>query len=347
MSEAVRMSGAEQIPYFRTAEFSELMLENERLMCKFANAPEGSRAVFITGSGTASMEASIMNVFDKSDRVIVVNGGSFGHRFAELCEIHEIPHTEIKLGFGEPLTAEKLAEFDGKDHTAFVVNIHETSTGMHYDLDLISDFCQRNGLFLLVDAISSFIADPIDMSGSGIDLMITGSQKALACPPGVSVIVMNKKTVDLIAGKKIKCMYLNLRDALKNGERGQTPFTPAVGTLIQINIRLREIESSGGIGAETSKIAALAKDFRERIAGLPFEIASPALSNAVTPLHPLNASAYDIFLHLKDEYNIWVCPNGGELADKIFRVGHIGALTAEDNQTLINAFCDMRERGLL
>ena len=71
------------------------------------------------------------------------------------------------------------------------------------------------------------------------------------------------------------------------------------------------------------------------------------MSNAVTPLKPRNVSAYDIFLTMKDEYHIWICPNGGNLKDKVFRVGHIGALTKDDNTTLINAFKDMQQRGLL
>ena len=69
--------------------------------------------------------------------------------------------------------------------------------------------------------------------------------------------------------------------------------------------------------------------------------------NAVTPLHPLNVSAYDVFMKLKEEYGIWVCPNGGELKDNVFRVGHIGALTKDDNTTLVNAFKDLQIRGLL
>ena len=80
---------------------------------------------------------------------------------------------------------------------------------------------------------------------------------------------------------------------------------------------------------------------------LPFEIVSESMSNAVTPLHPLTASANDIFLTLKDEYGIWVCPNGGELKDTVFRVGHIGDLTTEDNDKLIAALKDMQKRGLI
>lgn len=140
---------------------------------------------------------------------------------------------------------------------------------------------------------------------------------------------------------------LNLKSALKNGERGQTPFTPAVGTLRQINARLREIEAAGGVESETKKIAELAQDFRAKIKGLPLEIVSESMSNAVTPLHPLNVSAYDVFMTLKDEYGIWICPNSGEMKETIFRVGHIGALTKEDNTTLVNAFKDLQKRGLL
>ena len=345
--EEVRTIGAEQVPYFRTPEFSKIMFENENLMKKFAKADENARVVFLTGSGTAAMEASVMNVFDTQDKVLIVNGGSFGQRFVKICEIHQIPYTEIKLEIGKKLTQEMLNEYDGKGYTGFLVNIHETSTGVHYDPVMISEFCKKNHMFLLVDAISSFLADEFDMEKLGVDLMLTGSQKALACPPGISVIILSEHAVQRVYEKTPQCLYLDLKEALKNGERGQTPFTPAVGILRQIHARLQEIEKAGGVEAETEKIASLAADFRKKIEGMPFEIPSESMSNAVTPLHPLNVSAYKIFETLKDEYHIWVCPNGGDLAEKIFRVGHIGALTTDDNTTLVEALKDMQNRGLL
>lgn len=346
-SETVLAVGAEQVPYFRTAEFSETMLENEKLIKKFAMASDDSRAVFITGSGTAAMEASILNCLTSKDKAIVVNGGSFGQRFVNLMDMYNIPYSEIKLEQGQTLTKEMLSKFDGKAYTAFVVNIHETSTGVLYDVDLISEFCKRNNLFFLVDSISSFLADRFDMEHLAVDIMITGSQKALACPPGISVIVLSPKAIERVKEGVSKCMYLNLKDALKNAERGQTPFTPAVSILRQVNVRLREIDALGGVEAESRRIAALAADFRERIKGLPFEIASKSMSNAVTPLHPTTASAYNIFLVLKNEYGIWVCPNGGDMKDKLFRVGHIGALSKEDNTKLINAFKDLQRRSII
>lgn len=346
-SDNIREIGGEQVPYFRTDEFSKIMLENENLVKKLAKAPKNSRAVFITGSGTASMEATVINTLTKDDKAIVINGGSFGKRFVELCNIHEIPYSEITIEFGKSLTEDMLKPYDNKGYTTLIVNVHETSTGVHYDIDMISKFCKRNNLFLIVDAISSFLADPFDMEKLNASVMITGSQKALACPPGISIIVLSAEAVERIENNDPKCMYLNLKSALKDQERGQTPFTPAVGILRQINARLKEIEKNGGAESEIARIQTLAMDFREKIKDLPFELVSKFPSNAVTSLHPLNVSAYDIFLELKNNYNIWICPNGGALKDKVFRVGHIGDLKIEDNDELITALKDMEKRGLL
>jgi len=349
-SEAVRAIGREQVPYFRTAEFSAVMLENERLVKKFAKAGENARVCFMTGSGTASMEAAVANVFTREDRVLVIDGGGFGHRFVELLEIYEIPHEIIRPAFAHGVTAEQLAAYDGKGFTGFLVNLDETSVGVLYDIKLISDFCRRNGIFLVVDSISSFLCDPFDMAALDVQVMITGSQKALACPPGISLIVLSEKAVERVYANRPRTMYLDLKLALKNGERGQTPFTPAVGTLRQINARLKEIDAAGGADAEVARIGGLASYFRNKIReyGLPFEIVSHSLPNAVTSLTPTGGvSANDIFLALKDEYGIWVCPNGGELKDTVFRVGHIGALEEKDYDTLLEALLDMKKRGLL
>lgn len=346
-SEAVRKIGANQVPYFRTQEFSDVMLENEKLMKEFANASEDSKVIFITGSGTASMEATVMNTLSKDDKVLIVNGGSFGQRFVDICEIHEIPHDVIKLDAGKALKKEHLDKYENSKYTAFLVNVHETSTGVLYDMDLISEFCKRNNLFLIVDAISSFLADDFQMEKWGVDVMITGSQKALACPPGISVIVLSQRAVKKVNESKVKTLYFNLKLALTNAERGQTPFTPAVGTLLQINQRLRDIKEAGGQISEQEKIASQAKDFRDRIKDLPFEIVSESLSNAVTPLKPLTNSAYEIFLIIKDEYGMWITPNGGELKDTVFRVGHIGELTIDDNTKLIEAFEDLKSKKII
>lgn len=348
-SDAVRAVGAEQVPYFRTAEFSATMLENEALVKKFAKASADSRVVFMTCSGSGGMETAIMNCLSKKDKALVVNGGSFGERFVELLTLHEIPFTEIKVEHGKALTSEHLAPYEGQGYTTFLLQKHETSTGVHFDIDLVSEFCKRNGLFLIVDTISTFLCDPFDMERLGAGVMITGSQKALACPPGIAVMVLAPDALKRVEENKCCCQYLDLKLALKNQERGQTPWTPAVGILLQINVRLKEIEANGGEDAEIARCASLAKYFRDKIIEykLPFEIISDSLSNAVTPLHPTTASAFDIFLKLKDEYGIWICPNGGSMKDTVFRVGHIGYLTTEDYDKLIAAFVDLRDKEVI
>lgn len=348
-SDAVRAIGAEQIPYFRTTEFSETMLENERLIKKFAHASEESKVVFMTCSGSGGMEAAIMNCLTKKDKALVINGGSFGERFVELLTLHEIPFTEIKLEYGKALKPEHLAEYEGKGYTAFLMQKHETSTGVHYDINLVSEFCKRNDCFLIVDTISTFLCDPFDMTTTGTGVMITGSQKALACAPGIAVMILAPSALERINKTKCCCQYLDLKLALKNMERGQTPWTPAVGILRQINVRLKEIDANGGAEAEIARCAELANYFRSKLIenNLPFEIVSESLSNAVTPLHPTTQSANEIFLKIKDEYGMWVCPNGGSMKDIIFRVGHIGYLQKEDYDKLIAAFINLRERKFI
>lgn len=344
-SEEILSIGADQVPYFRTPEFSQLMLENEAMMKEFTNSGMGSRAAFMTGSGTASMESVVVNFFDERDKVLVIDGGSFGHRFGQLCDLYNIENTKITPKSGHPLTKDALEPYEGKGYTGLLVNIHETSTGVYYDIDQISKFCQRNNIFLVVDAISSFLADPLDMTKHHIDVVITGSQKGLACPPGISVIVMAEKAVERLEEYPTRCMYLDIKNALSNGERGQTPFTPAVTILQQIHRRLTSIKENGGVETEIERTGKLAVYFREKIKEFPFTTYSKRQSNAVTSLETTACSAHELFLTLKDKYNIWICPNGGAMAESVFRVGHIGDLTTDDYDVLFDALYDLKKDG--
>ena len=138
---------------------------------------------------------------------------------------------------------------------------------------------------------------------------------------------------------------------LKDGERGQTPFTPAVGTLIQLNEKLKRIEETGGIEHQNKIARERAAYFRKAIQGLPLKMFTEEKdsSNCVTALCPTKegVNAHKIFEIIKDEYGIWICPNAGDMAEKVFRVGHIGSISNEEIDTLISAFKDLVRRGLL
>ncbi|MCG7408762.1 aminotransferase class V-fold PLP-dependent enzyme [Paenibacillus sp. ACRRX] len=347
MEQDILKIGSEQIPYFRTEQFSNLMIENEMLMNKCVKASESARVIFLTASGTAAMEATIMNLFDKSDKLLIVNGGTFGTRFKEICDIHGFLSEEICLDHGEILTNQHLESYENNNFTGFLINMHETSTGVLYDMELVSGFCKRNNLMLVVDAISSFLADRYDMSEYNVNATILSSQKAIALPPGMSFVVLDGKAQERVLRNNVKSLYFNFKNYLLDGLRGQTPYTPAVSILLQLRERLRKIDSIG-VDRTVEEVARIAQDFRTKIKGLPLMITSSSLSNAVTPLKPIGkVPADEIFKYLKDHCQIYVCPNGGSLSKVLFRVGHIGALTEDDNSELVNALIDMNKKGLL
>jgi len=335
--------GSEQVPYFRTDEFSNLSLNNEEMLLNLIGAPKDSRAIFLTGSGTAAMEASVMNILNENDKVLVVNGGSFGARFKQICDIHGLENDEIKLNYYAQLSQEILDQYNDKGYTALLINVHETSTGVLYDMKLVSEFCKRNNILLIVDAISSFLADHFNMAAYRANVTILSSQKAIALPPGMSYIIVDQFAQERINKNRINSLYYDLKRYLADGERGQTPFTPAVSNLIQLNKRLKSIVEYG-INNVIADVLVLAENFRAKIGELPLKIAHDHLSNALTPIIPQGkANAKEIFETLKNDHGIFVVPSGGELEQVLFRVGHIGALSINDNKTLINALNDMKE----
>ena len=332
-------------PYFRTEEFSSIMKENEKIMLDFLNAPENSRCVFLTASGTGGMESAIINVLNENDKVIVVNGGTFGQRFVDLCKLHGINHTEIILEFGKSLYEYHLEKLDDS-YTALLINMHETSSGVLYDMKMVAEFCKKRGIMLIVDAISSFIADDLDMNDLNASVVITSSQKALALQPGIVAIALSSDAQKRVCANKEKCLYLSLKQALINGERGQTPFTPAVTIMLQLNKRLNNIIKNGGIDEERKSIEQNANYIRKELRSFPFEIVADSPSNAVTAFYT-KTNAKDIVNIMKNEFNIWICPNGGEYAERVFRIGHIGNISAKDNRNLIDSFYSIKNRGLL
>lgn len=337
------MIASENTPYFRTDAFSEMMIENEKMYLQLLDAPLGSHSIFLTASGTGAMDSIVSGLFSKNNKVIIINGGTFGERFTQICSFYNISFYEIKLDFGKNLKKEDLYNIDGSKYDALLVNLDETSSGTLYDIDLVSNYCKKYNLLLIVDAISAFLTDYFSMKASNIDVVITSSQKALACQPGISMIAISKRAIKIISKKKAKSYYLDLKVALEQQMRGQTPYTPAVTTLLQINQRLKEIINNGGIINEINRTNSLAKYFRKAIVehNLPFDIIAESPSNAVTCLHPRTISAFELFKILEKEYNIWICPNGGLQKDNVFRVGHIGNLNYSDYDKLIECFEDL------
>lgn len=337
MSDEILEIGAKQTPYFRNDQFSDVTFACEKGLLEMVNAPAGSKAIFLTASGTAGMEAVIINQLDANDNALVVNGGGFGARFVDICARHAIPHTDFKVKDTNLGDIDKLAP-EG-DHTALVVNGHETSIGLLYDLPAMGAYAKHNDLLFIVDAISMLVTDPLDMQQSNIDVVIASSQKGLALPPGLTMVILSPRAIERL--KDTSSLYFDFRDYLKNGERGQTPYTPAVTIMLQLEARLKQIDRRGGIAQCIANANEVAGYFRESIKALPLKECTSYMPNAVTALSPTDGkSAMDIVTTLEQDYKVMICPNGGAERDTIFRVSHMGEMSKEYTDILIDALYD-------
>ncbi len=341
MFEETMEIGGKQVPYFRNNEFSEVVL---RCMSRLKNAldmEDDSEIVFLTSSGTGAMEATIMNCFTPEDNLLVIDGGSFGHRFVQLCELHDIPYDAIKVPDGKPLTKEMLdSQSDGKAYTALLVNIHESSTGQLYDKKMLSDFCKAHDMLFVVDAISSFLADEYSMQQYGIDATILSSQKGLSLAPGLSFVALSNRMLSRIENIESHTMYFDFKNHIQNGKRGQTPFTPSIRVILELD-KMLEIIESGSVNSFTKRCELIAADFRAKLKNMGLQYPSYPLSNAGTPVIFPEDNADIICNELKNKYELFVNPCGGKLAKKMFRVAHIGNHTIDDNDVLISAMKEL------
>lgn len=340
MYEETIQAGAQQTPYFRNQFFSNIMFEIDSDLKEILNMKKEDKNIVLTASGTGAMDAVVLNCLNKEDKVLVISGGSFGQRFEELCRIYAINYDAIYIPYGVAFEEVMLEEFEGKGYSALLVNIHETSTGQLYPIDVLSEFCSRNNMYFIVDGISSLFSDKINFSKHRIDALIYSSQKAMALPPGIAIVSLSERMCKKI-NPNPQTLYFDFNLYLKDGLRGQTPFTPAVGIILQMNDMIRRIKEMG-IEKKILNTKYLADDFRNKLLKSGFEIPKYPLSSALTPII-FNKGAKYYYDKLVSDYGITVNPCGGDLNDRMLRVGHMGNLTIKDNDVLIGALCEIRE----
>jgi aspartate aminotransferase-like enzyme len=335
--ETIAISGM-QSQYFRTPAFSHIMLECEKMFKIVLDAPEDARMIFLTASGTAAMEATVMNLFTPNDKMLIINGGTFGKRFRQICEIHRIPIEVIELKWDEQFDLKMLIPYENTGLTGMLINVCETSTGQLYPMEDIADFCKRNHICLVADAISSFFCDPFSMKELGISATIISSQKGLALQPGMSFIVVAKEAFDKrCVRNKPQTLYFKFADYEQDILRGQTPYTPAVNIVNQLHEKLCRVIKEG-IATSTTYISDIATYFRKQLlSNTSFTIPDYILSNCLTPVYCEKNNAKGIFDFLKEQHDIYVTPCAGDIASFLFRVVHMSRqLTKQDIDELIN-----------
>lgn len=335
IEEHLRDIGGQQIPYHRTEAFSEFTHELLRGL-EYVFQTKGSVAL-LTSSGTAAMEAAVLNFLSASDKVLIINGGTFGQRWCDLCDVHSVPYQEYPVPLGGDIDPTHLDTLLA-DHsfTALLVNAHETSTGHLYDVQGMGDTARRHDVFFIVDAIASICADPFFMDEWHVDVALLSSQKALALPPGLSFVAMNQRAIERLATRRAPTLYFNLGDYLANQKRGQLPYTPAIGLMMQLHQRLHDIQQQT-LSALVRTHRERAASFRQSLDGLPFKVFPFRPSNAMTALTCDGLDASRVVEELRARHHIVVAPNSGALKAKVFRIAHMGAQTDEDLKALVTA----------
>lgn len=328
------------IPYFRTAEFSRFTLEMDRKFKTVLGTAQDNEVVYLTASGSAAMEATVMNLFTWEDKLLIIDGGTFGSRFVKICQIHHIPHTPLHLDFGETLTAAHLAPYEGQGYTGLLVNLDESSTGQLYDIRMLHGFCERNGSLLVVDTITSFLCDEYRMDEFGADVSIVSSQKGLALSPGLSLIALNRRAKARSLEVGYESLYFSFRDYYSNMERGQMPYTPAIGIFMELD-QMLDMLLAEGLDRHLAQVADNAAYFRSRLAEIGGRLPDYPVSNAITPVILDKPIAKPLFEKLM-ERGYTVNPVGGARADSMIRVAHVGDLHREDYDELIDAIKAVR-----
>jgi len=336
MSTRTLAIGASQLPYNRTEQFSQITFDIIKDL-KYIFGTQGEVVIF-AASGTGAMEAVFFNFLDQSDKVLIVNGGTFGQRWVDLCIQHEIPFEQINLGPGQPISLEDLkSTLSTQEYSTLLINAHETSTGMIYDIKAIGELTQKYGVFFVVDAISTICADIFMMDKWHVDVSLLSSQKALALPPGLSFLALNKKAKLRLENKICQSYYFDIKEFLTNQKRGQMPFTPVIGHFMMLHERLGEIRLQG-IDYFVSQHFKLAEYFRKGLKNLPFSFIPTTPSNALTAIScPKAIDAFNLVTTLANDFNCFVAPNGGNLKYRVFRVSHCGEQNETDIDFLISA----------
>lgn len=332
-----------EIMYFRTTEYGAMVKQIMGELTALLGRRDESTMIYLACSGSGAMEAAVENSMSAHDKALVINGGGFGKRFAELLAHHGLQYESLDLKWDEELSEQRLRAYEGRGFTRLFVNLDETTSGKLYDLPMLKEFCRRNQLRLIVDTISSFLVDKNDYTD--VDLVLFSSQKGLCCSPGCSFISLSRDFAEeIIAGKNTSSvnMYFDFRDYFKNMERGQTPYTPTVMVMYEVSAMLELIKEVGGLEPWIDKIAHKAEIFRTEALKRGYKIPAFTKSNMLTPIYfddTLDASQFAVKLLQKDYA---VCPCGGALSSHLIRVGHAGNISVNDHLQLLDVMDEVR-----
>jgi serine---pyruvate transaminase len=329
---------AKPVHHHRTAEFRALFTEVQQNLQYVYQTKNTVHT--ITGSGTAAFESALVTTLAPGNKALCVVNGKFAERWSTMCTTFGVEHKDIKLDYGHHVTAEQIAnELKAAKYDAVILVHSETSTATVCDLEAIGKAVRASGdTLLIVDGITSIGALPFKMDDWGVDVAVTGSQKALMLPPGLGFVALSPRAWAAAEKNKTqKDFYFDLKKYQKSIADGDTPFTPA-NTLIEalrVSLKMVKDETLETVWKRTHFAA---EAFRQGVKALGMELFSQSPAGSVSAvIYPAGVTDKDFRNGLKNKHNIHVAGGQGTMEGKIFRVNHMGYSDAYDALAVVAA----------
>jgi aspartate aminotransferase-like enzyme len=329
---------AEPIIHHRHPEFKEILSRvNENLKYLFQTKQP---VLTLASSGTGGVESTFVSLFSPGDTVIAVNGGKFGERWVKMPRTFGLNAVEIKTEWGKAPTAEQIiAALRAHTNAKAVYLVHsETSTGTATDVKQLARVIRdHSDALVCIDGITAIGAHEFRFDEWGIDICVTGSQKGLMIPPGLSFVAVSSRAIAAMETSKLPKFYFDLRKALKAFEKNDTPWTPAISLIIGVDAALQMIRAEG-IEKIWKRHERLAMALRAGIEAIGLRLFSDSPSFAVTPVWVPDGIEWKKFNSiLKERYGITIAGGQEEFAGRIFRIAHLGYYDDLDMITILSA----------
>jgi aspartate aminotransferase-like enzyme len=330
---SVREAGGRQMINHRGPEFAAMLTRILEGMKPFFGTT--GDVAMLTCAGSGGLEAAVVNTLSPGDRVLGVSIGSFGDRFAKIAGVYGAAVTKIDVEWGQAADPQAVRDALRAEpgYRAVLLTHNETSTGVMNPIRDLAAAVREAApdSLILVDSVSGLGAVPFEMDEWGVDLVVTGSQKAWMAAPGLAMIAASERGWAATQTATMPRFYLDLRSHRESAAAGQTPFTPAIGVVFQVDegLRLMQAEGKDGVFARHEACAAAS---RAGLAALGFELfADPRFaSKTVTAAKLPEGHDWKAFNGAIKSHGVVLAGGQGKLAGKIFRLGHLGSVTVEE-----------------
>ncbi len=325
--------------HHRTPQFGDVLAEvQEGLRALFGTTQD---VLVLAASGTGAMEGSVTNLLSPGDEAVVVNGGKFGERWTKICQAYGVVPHEVKVEWGRAVDPEAVrAALDAHPKVrALYVQASETSTCALHPVAALAEITRTRNVLLVVDGITAVGVVELPMDRLGIDVLLTGSQKALMLPPGLAFAALSPRAWAATETAKLPRFYFDFRRERKGVHERSTAWTPAISLIQGLRVALRMILVDEGLPAVYARHERLARATRAAATALGLRLLAPdAPSPAATAVHlPDGVDGSALFRYLRDRMHVTFAGGQDQLKGKIIRLAHLGHVGAFDVVTGIAA----------